>query len=358
METKLAENIRMFRKQRGLTQERLAEILNVTVGAVHKWEAKLSTPELSLIMEMADFFDTSVDVLLGYRMKDNSLDSTLERMGTYCKTLDPEALAEAEMALAKYPDSFRIVYPCAGVYLVFGISRQDRSLLRRALELLEQARVLLPQNTDPHISEAMICGDMSRALFLLDEREKCLELMKRNNAGGIFSDEIGVFLSVFMKRPEEAEPFLQEALVNGLSAVLSAVMGYAFLFRSRKDTDSALAITAWGIDVLTGLRAETKPDSLDKTYAEMLVLLSGMQAKAGLKDASRESLRKAGALARRFDTMPDYSLRSMRFGDSMDQTATFDLFGATVSEGVDRLLALLEDPELTQQWKEIMSHES
>ncbi len=65
MEIKLADNIRAFRKQRSLTQEQLAEVLGVTVGAVYKWEAKLSQPELTMIMIMADFFDTSVDVLLG-----------------------------------------------------------------------------------------------------------------------------------------------------------------------------------------------------------------------------------------------------------------------------------------------------
>ena len=54
METKLAENIRAFRKQKGMTQEQLAEALGVTVGAVHKWETRLSTPELALIMELAD----------------------------------------------------------------------------------------------------------------------------------------------------------------------------------------------------------------------------------------------------------------------------------------------------------------
>ena len=79
MENKLAENIRTFRKQRALTQEQLAEVLGVTVGAVYKWEARLSQPELSTIMELADFFDTSVDVLLGYELKDNSLRTTAAR---------------------------------------------------------------------------------------------------------------------------------------------------------------------------------------------------------------------------------------------------------------------------------------
>ena len=83
MEIKLAENIRAFRKQRSLTQEQLAEVLGVTVGAVYKWEAKLSQPELTMIMAMADFFDTSVDVLLGYEMKDNRLQASVERLNQY-----------------------------------------------------------------------------------------------------------------------------------------------------------------------------------------------------------------------------------------------------------------------------------
>ncbi len=66
MNMKLAENIRAFRKERSLTQEQLSEALGVTAGAVYKWEARLSIPDLELILEMADFFDTSVDVLLGY----------------------------------------------------------------------------------------------------------------------------------------------------------------------------------------------------------------------------------------------------------------------------------------------------
>ena len=39
MTIQLAQNIRTFRKQRALTQEQLAEVLGVTVGAVYKWEA-------------------------------------------------------------------------------------------------------------------------------------------------------------------------------------------------------------------------------------------------------------------------------------------------------------------------------
>ena len=59
MKIKIAENIRNLRKAHALTQEQMAEALGVTVGAVYKWEAGLSMPEIKLIMEIADFFEIS-----------------------------------------------------------------------------------------------------------------------------------------------------------------------------------------------------------------------------------------------------------------------------------------------------------
>ena len=71
MELKLAENIKRMRKERSLTQEALANALGVTVGAVYKWEANLTSPEISMLVRIADLFDTSVDNLLGYDEVEN-----------------------------------------------------------------------------------------------------------------------------------------------------------------------------------------------------------------------------------------------------------------------------------------------
>ena len=54
----LSEHIRSLRKAHGLTQEQLAEALGVTAGAVYKWESRLSLPELPMLVQLADFFDT------------------------------------------------------------------------------------------------------------------------------------------------------------------------------------------------------------------------------------------------------------------------------------------------------------
>ena len=61
-------------KQRGLIREQPAEALGVSVGAVHKWESRSFLPELRLMMELANFFDVSVDALPGYKMKTGGKD--------------------------------------------------------------------------------------------------------------------------------------------------------------------------------------------------------------------------------------------------------------------------------------------
>ena len=358
MTLSLSENIRSLRKQRKMTQEKLAEALGVTVGAVYKWESGQSQPELNLLVEMADFFDISVDSLLGYRIKDNRLDSALERINAYCRTLDPAAISEAEKVLAKYPHSFRAVYECAAVYLVYGAGNHDRQQLRRALDLFELSKMLLPQNDDPRISDATICGNQSTVWFLLGEQEKTIELLRKNNAGGIFSGDIGAFLSIYRDAPEEAGPFLSEALLSGASTLFTAILGYVFLFRSRNDWASAMDILSWGISLLDGLKAENKPGFLEKTLAEMLVLLAYVQTKVGRQAESSDSLKKALALALRFDAMPDYSLKAMRFTEGMDQSICYDILGATASESITNLISLLKDQSFANQWAEAAGNET
>ena len=61
----LQENIKVFRKERGLTQEELAIRLNVVRQTVSKWEKGLSVPDAELLQKIADVLDVSVGQLLG-----------------------------------------------------------------------------------------------------------------------------------------------------------------------------------------------------------------------------------------------------------------------------------------------------
>ena len=60
----IANNITELRKESGLTQLELAEKLNYSDKAVSKWERAESLPDVSILKQIADMFDVTVDYLL------------------------------------------------------------------------------------------------------------------------------------------------------------------------------------------------------------------------------------------------------------------------------------------------------
>ncbi len=64
---KLNEQIAFLRKQKGLTQEELANALGVTNQAVSKWEAAQCCPDIQHLPDLAKIFDVSIDELVGYK---------------------------------------------------------------------------------------------------------------------------------------------------------------------------------------------------------------------------------------------------------------------------------------------------
>jgi transcriptional regulator with XRE-family HTH domain len=62
----LGKSIIQKRKEKGITQEKLAEYMGVSKAAVSKWESGQSYPDILLLPELATYFNISVDELLGY----------------------------------------------------------------------------------------------------------------------------------------------------------------------------------------------------------------------------------------------------------------------------------------------------
>lgn len=60
----IGARISEYRRQRNITQERLAEAMGVTSQAVSKWENDISCPDISVMPQLADYFGISLDRLM------------------------------------------------------------------------------------------------------------------------------------------------------------------------------------------------------------------------------------------------------------------------------------------------------
>jgi len=61
----LNENIRAIRKSKGLSQQDLADKLNVVRQTISKWEQGLSVPDSDLLIALSEALETPVSTLLG-----------------------------------------------------------------------------------------------------------------------------------------------------------------------------------------------------------------------------------------------------------------------------------------------------
>ena len=78
------ERLAALRKERGMSQEELAEKLQLTRQTISKWETGASTPDLELLVQLAEVFDVSVDSLLGVKKPDKKSAEKTSFLTIFC----------------------------------------------------------------------------------------------------------------------------------------------------------------------------------------------------------------------------------------------------------------------------------
>ena len=112
MDMFIGENIRRLRREKGITQEVLAERLHVSAAAVSKWERGDSIPDIGMLLPLASYFNVSTDELLGVnsaktREKVKIVFEERNRLSTLGK--EREAFALIVNAHREFPNDWQLM---------------------------------------------------------------------------------------------------------------------------------------------------------------------------------------------------------------------------------------------------------
>ena len=101
---KIAEFLKKLRKEKGLTQEQLAEILLVSGRTISRWETGTNMPDLSILIQIAEFYDVDVKEILDGERKGENMDQemkeTLSKVADYNKIEKEKAARVGNLAFA------------------------------------------------------------------------------------------------------------------------------------------------------------------------------------------------------------------------------------------------------------------
>ena len=78
---KTGEFLKQLRKEKGVTQEQLAERFYVSGRTVSRWETGSNLPDLSILVELADYYDVDIrEIIDGERKSENMNNETKETL--------------------------------------------------------------------------------------------------------------------------------------------------------------------------------------------------------------------------------------------------------------------------------------
>ena len=77
-QVKIGSFLKALRNEMGLTQEQLAERVNVARRSVSRWETGSNLPDLDVLMELADFYEVELRELLDGERKSEQMDPVLK----------------------------------------------------------------------------------------------------------------------------------------------------------------------------------------------------------------------------------------------------------------------------------------
>lgn len=77
---KIGAFLKSLRKEKNLTQEVLAEQLNVSNRSVSRWETGMNMPDISLLVELSEFYQVSISEIIDGERKNESMQQETKEM--------------------------------------------------------------------------------------------------------------------------------------------------------------------------------------------------------------------------------------------------------------------------------------
>ncbi|MBR1703204.1 MAG: helix-turn-helix domain-containing protein [Lachnospiraceae bacterium] len=156
---KIGAFLKELRREKGITQEQLADELGVSGRTISRWETGSNMPDISLLVEIAEFFDVSIpEIIKGERKSENMREEVKE----VAETMSDYANAEKARLLKSMRNISINGFIALLIYLVLGeTGAYDRNMLFRCIygisEVLIYVTVLMfPMYTTGLLSKIRI----------------------------------------------------------------------------------------------------------------------------------------------------------------------------------------------------------
>ncbi len=149
----LPQNLKKYRILKDLTQEDVAEYLDITAQSVSKWERGESYPDITFLPALANIYETSVDLLIGM----DTIRAEETRYNIHKKAVAYQRSGDYDMAEKTYRDALLIYPNKPGMILGLASTLALKGSTDEAIELMERGLPLSINEKQKSTMRATLC---------------------------------------------------------------------------------------------------------------------------------------------------------------------------------------------------------
>lgn len=316
---KLNENISRLRKSRGLTQEQLAKILNVSVTAVSKWENGNNRPDLEILPDLADVFQVSIDSLLGYEKSYRNLDKCLAQIsGLLTEEQYKDAITQLRELIKGYPNDFRVNKLLADAYysLVFSEEENRDINSKNAVFYYERSIELWEEKYQSVATVEML--EIQIATCFLAQKEHlddAMKLIEKHNHNAKYNNLLAQCLFE-SGQADEAKALILKHCVSEQVFVFNDLTVLADMFVREENYETAIAFLEAEAQQYT-LFMKDEGGYADRAYAGKAVIIRDLYRKLGDTVNADAWHEKAVQHAKRYSANPSMQISSLKYCDKV-----------------------------------------
>lgn len=125
--------LKELRKEKGLTQEQLAEKFQVAARTVSRWENGYNMPDLSILVELADFYETDIRELINGERKSEDMTEkmkdTIEKIADYTDTEKEHLLQQHIISVVGSGAIFLMLY------IILGFNLNSKNTIKKFISV-------------------------------------------------------------------------------------------------------------------------------------------------------------------------------------------------------------------------------
>lgn len=354
----LGENIKKLRKERDLTQEKLAVLIGVSFQAISKWERGESYPDVSILPVIADCFGCTIDDLFGVDKAKNEqkINEYLEAYSKECSKNRTLTFEKFQQAVKEFPNDFRILVRYMELLKEENYHPLNPEFEKVSDELMSVYEKIQNNCTDDHIriwSKRIICDHLMMKYDCLGFDEKYYQKANEIISTLPAMSDSREYLSMCFNRDNSKRYESHEETIEELLYLLqNTIIGYCYY-------DDNFSVQ-YKINVIKHMNGLFQIVDGDNKYSKNRIHiiynyghLGHLYCEIGDRENAIKYLRIAAELAKDLDAHPEIMERTARFYENGKQILPLSMC-ARMTKLMREHYNLPEEFKSTTEFQEIL----